>query len=76
MIVGMRYSSKSFCIHTISNVFFALSLTKGLAMIGIFSLALGCLSAPETLLMLYGTDMIADSQMQQPIDSKGKKEIQ
>jgi len=47
--------------RTISNIFNAFSLTYGRAISGTFWLAVGCLSAPATLLMLYGTDMmIAD----------------
>lgn len=45
-----------------SNVFLARSLTKGRAMIGILSLALGCWVLPPTrsssdASILYGTDM-------------------
>ena len=44
---------------TRSRTSFALSLTKGRAMIGILSLAFGCDLLAEYDSMLYGTDMFA-----------------
>ncbi len=56
--------------RTMSNVFFALSLTNGRAMMGILALARGC--SPEELpsssssetSILYGTDMARDVELQ------------